>query len=77
MILNSSTPTQSINILDEEAKQIALNSVQGTITEFSQDFDEHIPKYEVSIINDDMEYKYESSAIDGAIIGYSVESIYN
>lgn len=71
------TPTPSINITDEEAKQIALNQMQGTITEFSRDFDDYIPKYEISIVNGDMEYEYEISAIDGSIIGYSVESIYD
>ncbi len=76
-IQNPSTPIQSINISDEEAKQIALNQMQGTITEFSRDFDDYIPKYEISIVNGDMEYEYEISAIDGSVIGYSVESIYD
>ena len=77
VIPNPPTTTQSINISDEEAKQIALNQMQGTITEFSRDFDDYIPKYEISIVNGDMEYEYEISAIDGSIIGYSAESIYN
>ncbi len=74
---NSQTSIQSINISDEEAKQIALNQVQGTITEFSRDFDEYIPKYEISIVSGDIEYEYDISAVDGSIIGYSAESIYN
>lgn len=81
--LNHGLPSQQSNsfsqikISADEAKQIAFNQVSGTLTEFSTDFDEYIPKYEISIVKGDMEYEFDISAIDGSILGYSMESIYD
>lgn len=72
-----SNSLSQIKISADEAKQIAFNQVSGTLTELSTDFDEYIPKYEVSIVNGVMEYQFDISAIDGSILGYSTESIYD
>ena len=70
-------PTQEISITHEQAKEIALGQVNGTITEFDYDLDDIPPKYEVSIVSEDKKYKFDISAVDGSILSSSMESIYN
>lgn len=68
-----STQPSRIKISAARAKEIALAQVSGTIVEFSQDFDEYIPKYEITIRNGNVEYEFDISAVDGSILSREVD----
>lgn len=68
--INSSTIKTTVS----QAKEIALAKVGGgVITDFSQDFDKRISKYEVSVRNGNTEYEFEISAVDGTILSREVD----
>lgn len=68
-------PTLSdVRIGEDQAKQIALNEAGGgKIIEFSYDNNDRIPNYEVTVLNDRVEYEFEISAIDGSILSKDQE----
>ena len=78
---NQNLPTQN-TISSDEAKQIALQHAnlsdnQVTFTKVSQDYDDGIQVYDVSLYVNDVEYSYEINAQNGNIVSYEMDSIYD
>ena len=71
---SSSTSSSNIKITSAKAKEIAIAQAGGgTVTDFSQDFDERVPKYEVTVRNGNTEYDFDISAVDGSILSREVD----
>ena len=71
---SSSTSSSNIKITSAKAKEIAIAQAGGgTVTDFSQDFDERVPKYEVKVRNGNTEYDFDISAVDGSILSREVD----
>ena len=70
----TTTPNLEATLDVQKAKEIALSQVNGgVVTEISLDMDDSIPVYEVKVMADGMEYKYEISGVDGRIIKESTK----
>ncbi|MBQ1785171.1 MAG: PepSY domain-containing protein [Turicibacter sp.] len=71
---SNSTSSSNIKITAAKAKEIAIAQAGGgTVTDFSQDFDERVPKYEVKVRNGNTEYDFDISAVDGSILSREVD----
>ena len=71
---SNSTSSSNIKITAAKAKEIAIAQAGGgTVTDFSQDFDERVPKYEVTVRKGNTEYDFEISAVDGSILSREVD----
>ncbi len=71
---SNSTSSSNIKITSAKAKEIAIAQAGGgTVTDFSQDFDERVPKYEVKVRNGNTEYDFDISAVDGSILSREVD----
>ena len=71
---SNSTSSSNIKITAAKAKEIAIAQAGGgTVTDFSQDFDDRIPKYEVTVRNGNTEYDFDISAVDGSILSREVD----
>lgn len=73
--VSNSTNIQGVTIDGDKAKEIALSQVkEGTITEFSLDYEAGIPVYEVTVVDGIIEYEFEISGVDGSFIARSMDS---
>ena len=69
-----SNSTSNIKISAAKAKEIAIAQAGGgTVSDFSQDFDDRVPKYEVTVRNGNKEYDFDISAVDGSILSREVD----
>ena len=77
LISTNANPNTNINLItSEEAKEIILKKVpNGTFTEFSFDSDEKTPKYDSTVIKDNIEYEVDIDAKTGEVIKFEKEKI--
>lgn len=73
-----STNDDNVLITEAQAREIALAQVPGAtaenIVEWAWDNDLGRMKYECEILYHNQEYDFEIDAIDGSILGWSVET---
>ena len=75
-ISNTNNQNTSNLITEEKARTIMLDKVPGaTITEFSYDKDDSVPKYEGTLIKDNYEYEIDVNAKTGEVIKFEKEKI--
>jgi len=68
------------DIGEAKAKEIALAKVPGaaeTNIRMQKEYDDGILKYEGTIVYEEMEYEFEIKALDGTILEWSSESVYD
>lgn len=77
LISTNANPNANINLItSEEAKEIILKKVpNGTFTEFSFDSDDKTPKYDSTVIKDNIEYEVDVDAKTGEVIKFEKEKI--
>ena len=75
-ISNTNNKNTSNLITEEKARTIMLDKVPGaTITEFSYDKDDSVPKYEGTLVKDNYEYEIDVNAKTGEVIKFEKEKI--
>ncbi|MPQ44359.1 PepSY domain-containing protein [Clostridium tarantellae] len=74
----SNTNNSTNNITEEKAKEVMLNKVpNGNITKFSYDADDNKPKYEGTVVANNLEYEVDVDAQTGEIIAFEQENLDN
>lgn len=74
------TPSGEVSITEEAARDLALANVPGadaTNVRIHLDYDDGRPVYEGTIVHQEMKYDFEISAVDGTILEWDAESVYN
>lgn len=66
----------------EQAKEIAVRAVgmsvsNVTFTKQKQDYDDGMPEYEIEFVVNNMEYEFEISGVNGAILKQEVDSVFD
>ena len=75
-ISNTNNQNTSNLITEEKARTIMLDKVPGaTITEFSYDKDDSVPKYEGTLVKDNYEYEIDVNAKTGEVTKFEKEKI--